>query len=713
MFSFFLSLLIEKKQKVTHTKYVLILLIFGLNLLGSFAQNTTIDSLKIILEEQTKDSNRLNILLELSKQMYPVIPSEGLFYAKQAEELSIELKKKDKEALALKYTGLANYYQGNYIQVILNWQQALEIFEDVGDKNGIANMLSNLGAVYSNQGNDGKAFELYTRALKIAEEVNDTTRLITTLNNIGLIHAAKPGSEKLSIDFYQRSLDLSILIEDYYGIGTASLNIGESLFRMKHFNKSLTYFQKSWEAYKAINSVHVSDALIGIAKIYRSFGDHKIALEYQKQSFIIAERMGVQMEMGKALKAMAETNIAIGDYKKALDFSKKALLIAEKLEANYLRFNVYNELATVNSKINNYKKAYEYLYKAMVLNDTIFSDENQKQINSIRVKYEIENMVKENEILKKDIELQEVKSNKQFVVIVFFMFGFLITSILIGMLIKGNKHKKLANIKLQDKNKLISSQQKEILDSIIYAKRIQISALSKIEELNNYVSESFVLFKPKDVVSGDFYWFSKVEDQLVVTVADCTGHGVPGAFMSMLGMSFLKLNVEKEYITQPDIILRRLRKEVVKALGQTGDSGEQKDGMDMSLCSINLETKELQWAGANNPILLVQDGKLVEIKPDKMPISIYLKMDKYTLHTKQLKKGDVIYMYSDGYPDQFGGPNDRKFMAKKLKQMLLEISDQPMSEQHNILELAIEVWMDDHGRKYNQTDDITVMGIRV
>lgn len=254
---------------------------------------------------------------------------------------------------------------------------------------------------------------------------------------------------------------------------------------------------------------------------------------------------------------------------------------------------------------------------------------------------------------------------------------------------------------------------KEVTDSIYYAKRIQTAALPDEKLLNEYFSDSFILFKPKDIVSGDFYWFAKVENQIVITVADCTGHGVPGAFMSMLGMSLLKEIVSNEYMTQPDVILKRLRKEIIKALGQTGASGEQKDGMDISLCSINTETLEMQWSGANNPCMIRKDDELIELKADKMPIAIHEKMDKYTLHELKMQKNNVIYLFSDGYHDQFGGPNNRKFMSVRFKELLSSISNKAMSEQKEILDKTIEDWKNSFETKYEQTDDITVMGFKV
>ncbi|MCX6303084.1 MAG: SpoIIE family protein phosphatase, partial [Bacteroidia bacterium] len=253
----------------------------------------------------------------------------------------------------------------------------------------------------------------------------------------------------------------------------------------------------------------------------------------------------------------------------------------------------------------------------------------------------------------------------------------------------------------------------QITDSIQYAQKIQQAVLPASDIIQQSFPEHFVLFKPRNVVSGDFYWYAKVENQIVITVADCTGHGVPGAFMSMLGMSLLKEIVLKEYMTQPDIILRRLRKEIIRSLGQSGKFGEAKDGMDISLCSINLETMEMKWSGAYNPCWIIKEGKLIKLEPDKMPIGISIKMDSFTLHEIKLQKGWIIYLASDGFTDQFGGPHNRKFMVSRFKELLLSISKKSMVEQKEILDITIEQWMGSGNIKREQTDDITVMGIKI
>lgn len=270
----------------------------------------------------------------------------------------------------------------------------------------------------------------------------------------------------------------------------------------------------------------------------------------------------------------------------------------------------------------------------------------------------------------------------------------------------------------------------EVSQSIDYAQRIQTSILSDVNILIDNISDHFVLFKPKDIVSGDFYWWENLENHTIITAADCTGHGVPGAFMSMLGVSFLREIVTKEYITHPGVILRKIRKEIIKSLKQKGEMGESKDGMDMALISICHDTNVVQFAGANNPLYIVTDSdiniqtidaevkhfnidnsnkQLIEIKPDKMPIGIYQKMDKFICHEIKVQKGDLVFMFSDGYADQFGGEKGKKFMYKPFKRILLENADKTMTEQKKILNETFEKWKG----KNEQIDDVLIIGIKI
>ena len=255
----------------------------------------------------------------------------------------------------------------------------------------------------------------------------------------------------------------------------------------------------------------------------------------------------------------------------------------------------------------------------------------------------------------------------------------------------------------------ISEQKREITDSIHYAKRIQTAALPVEKFMQQVIPEHFVLFKPKDIVSGDFYWTTEKDEKSIVVAADCTGHGVPGAFMSMLGISFLNKIVNEKGITEPDKILNRLRKNVIQALHQRGKEEDTKDGMDITICTIIKNENKLQFAGANNPLYIVLNNEMHVIKGDKMPIAFYDHMKPFTLHELNINKNDIFYIFSDGFADQFGGPKGKKFMYKPFRRLLMEIHNEPMKKQKEILNNTIENWKKD----LEQVDDIVVFGVRL
>jgi serine phosphatase RsbU (regulator of sigma subunit) len=270
--------------------------------------------------------------------------------------------------------------------------------------------------------------------------------------------------------------------------------------------------------------------------------------------------------------------------------------------------------------------------------------------------------------------------------------------------------------KISAQNVELSRQKKEITDSIHYAQRIQNAVLSSLKNIEKKIPEYFILLKPRDIVSGDFYWLSDTGRKIIIVAADCTGHGVPGAFMSMLGISFLNKIVNENKITEPNQILEKLREDVIQSLKQTGREGEQKDGMDMALCVIDFDSLTMEFAGAQNPLYLIRGNELIETKADRMPVAYYEQMSDFTSHKITLKQGDCFYMFSDGYADQFGGPRGKKFKYKALKELLIRIKEKSMAEQKELLEKTIQDWAtgpDRNGRQYDQVDDILVVGIRI
>jgi len=268
---------------------------------------------------------------------------------------------------------------------------------------------------------------------------------------------------------------------------------------------------------------------------------------------------------------------------------------------------------------------------------------------------------------------------------------------------------------LEQKNE-IEHQKEEITASIHYARRIQLALLPPQQNVSKAFSDFFLLFKPRDIVSGDFYWFTEKNNISVIAVADSTGHGVPGAFMSMLGIAFLNEIVNKELENEhinnisADKILNELKNKVIKSLRQSDENSESKDGMDITVCVVDKKHKKLQFSGANNPLIIVRNQELTEHKGDKMPAGIYFGKDKnFTNTIISLQPNDCLYMFSDGYQDQFGGEHNRKFMKKNLKNLLLNISTKEMKEQKEELENQLIKWQNN----IKQIDDIIILGIKI
>ena len=281
------------------------------------------------------------------------------------------------------------------------------------------------------------------------------------------------------------------------------------------------------------------------------------------------------------------------------------------------------------------------------------------------------------------------------------------------MLHELDRKVKERTVEVVQQKEIIEQKNKDITDSINYAKKIQEAILPDTVDIRNAFPESFVLFKPKDIVSGDFYWFNEVNDkEAVITAIDCTGHGVPGAFMSMIGNEILNQTIIEKGITKPSDILNNMHEGVRFALKQSSQNVRAKDGMDLALCKITKgDQPKLEYAGANNPLFLIKNGELIKVKPDKFPIGGEQREERreFTNNEIDVSKGDVFYIFSDGYVDQFGGPKNKKFMTARFKDLLLEVHQKEMAEQAEILEKTIEQWKGE----YDQIDDICVIGVRV
>jgi tetratricopeptide (TPR) repeat protein len=662
------------------------------------------------------------------------------------KSLNINKALSDKKAISNSYNSIGNVYSdmGNYDKALDYYLKSLKIREDLGDKKGKSHCYNNIGIVYADQNIFDKALDYYFKALKINVEMNDIQLISSNYTNIGIV-------------YYYKS--------NYIEANDIKKNI--------LLNTALDYFLKSLRiSEKSDDKNGMSNCYTNISNVYSDKGKYEKALEYYLKSLKIDEELGEKRSVALVLRDIAKIHITIADsvsttqfnkikhYNEAVSYGLKAINLAKEINTKLDEGMAAKTLMEAYKKLGNYKKSIESAEIFIDINDSLFGEEKTKALAEMGTKYESEKKQLQIDKLGKERELQLSENKKQKIIIWFVVSG-LILLVLIAVVILHSLRitRKQKNIiekqkqSVDEKNTLLCQQNEEITaqrdeiqaqrdeitdqrdeitaqrdlvtiqkeqiekihlelsQSINYATRIQTAILPDPTFLNHYISEHFVIFRPKDKVSGDFYWWALVENYLIITVADCTGHGVPGAFMSMLGTSFLREIVVKEYMTNPAIILKRLRKEIIQALKQKGDYGEQKDGMDMALIVLNTENMEVKYAGANNPLYIVRKSynKIEEIRPDKMPVAIYENMQAFTNHEISLQKGDCIYMMSDGYQDQFGGPHGKKFLSKKLKELLETDSHLSMEKQKELLEKAHDNWKADR----EQIDDITIIGLKI
>ena len=698
--------------------------------------------------------------------------SNQFFYLRKCQDLRTTLKDTVGLVDVLIAKGLFYSEHGNYKKALQYFDKSLKISKKGNYKKGIAETYNDIGYVENNNGQIEKALQTYFSGLLIQEEIKDFKGASSTLNNIAFIYYQQDNFDK-ALEYWLKSLEYRIQIKNKRLISHSLLNLGSVYYQQGNPDKALEYFKKSYEI-----QLELGDQLAGayslnnIGFIYKTQKDYINARKYWEECLSIRRSINDKKGTVYSLQNMSSLFIDINEYNTALKYAKEAVELSNELDIVSLQKQSYHRLYLANFKLKKYKEALYNFKKYTLIKDSLLNDRNTKALaeQDAKFKYNIKQIadsisysdelkIKDLNISKQKAIVQKQKQQKYALSI-----GIVLILVILGLGYRMLKSKQKANALLYKQkseieeqatilytqNEEIQAQRDEIeyqkqnleevhlnvKDSIAYAKNIQNAMLPNINDLKHRFSDSFVFFKPKDVVSGDFYWWTEVENTTVITAADCTGHGVPGAFMSMLGVSFLREIVNKEYITHTGVILRKLRKEVIKALKQktNADSLTMRDGMDMALISINNDTKILQYSGANNPLYIVKNSKIetenpsvkeftntldsnisinkkyfYEIKPNKMPIAMYDKMDRFSTHEVQLEKGDIVYLFSDGYVDQFGGPKGKKFKTRAFKNLLAKNCEKTMVEQREILFSTFESWRANN----EQVDDLVVLGIKI
>ncbi|WP_309939882.1 tetratricopeptide repeat protein [Aureibacter tunicatorum] len=583
-------------------------------------------------------------------------------------------------------------------------EKSLKINEKYNEKHIVSINLNTIGISYWTQGEYDKALEYFLKTVEMCEEDSHYIGMGSAYINIGIIYKAY-GQYHKAIKYQEKAIAAHEKIENFDGIIAARSNIGLNYVYLKEYEKALEELKIAEELLIQSNNENNTVAIYIYeyrGQAYDELGDYDKALTNYNKALELSKKLNGVKSMTSNMIHVADVYIKKKQYAKVEGILNEAIEKAEKMNFNSIVQDAYLKKSEFFEKINDKEAALNAYKSYSALKDSIFNTEKSKQIAEMQVKYEADKKEKENLIYK-------AKSERQTIISATIGLSLTLLLILTAILFKNYSAKRKTNKVLEGQKEELEKKNNKIIASINYAERIQKAALTDVEEIQN-IPEHFIFFQPKDIVSGDFYWFYEKDNKIVICAADCTGHGVPGAFMSMLGISFLNRIVSEKNILEPHLILDELHAQVENALRQ--DKTQNRDGMDISLCVMDLDKNILEFAGAKNSLICIHNDEVTRIKGDKLSVG-----GRKTKHrsnfTKQVIKIEEemhFYISSDGFQDQFGGEDGNKFMAKPFRSLLKDIHHHSFDDQKFILESKINSWMKIGNQK--QVDDILVIGFK-
>jgi tetratricopeptide (TPR) repeat protein len=694
-------------------KVFLCLIFFIIQIPFDYAQQRKIDSLKSVLKRTKQDTERVNILNALSRELIRNnLDSAANVYAKNALDISEKIDFIKGKATVYRLKGFISEDQSNYAEALKNHLQSLEMAEEINDKEQISYAYTNIGNIYLTQGNYPEALKYQLQSLKIDEKAGNKMGMGITYGNIGLIYYYQ-GNYAEALKNQQQSLEMNKASGNKNGIAMAYGNAGIAYQALKNYSAALESQLQSFRMAEEIGDKGgQANTLANIASIYSDEGNYQKALENSLLSLKTAKEIGDNRTIGFVYVNAGNMFVKQKKYAEAIEYLDSALSIAKETGIKEIAVHAYTGLTKADSANGNYVKAFTDYKMYVLYQDSLKNEENTKKLVSEQMTYEFDKKQAEEkaEQDKKDAIAKSDK-RKQEIITASIGLGLLLVLIFSGLLFSRFRVTQKQKRIIEEQKAIVEEKNKDILDSITYAKRLQDAILPPLGVIKKYLPESFVLYKPKDIVAGDFYWMEQTESALFIAAADCTGHGVPGAMVSVVCSNALNRTVKEFHITETGKILDKVRELVIETFEKS--ESEVKDGMDISLAAISRQSSadgiEIQWSGAYNPLWYMQNNELKELTADKQPIGKQENPKPFKTHVVDLQTGDMLYLFTDGYADQFGGPKGKKFKYKQLQEKLLTISSLDMDKQKAILDETIETWKSD----IEQTDDVCIIGIKV
>lgn len=691
------------------------LLLFIICLLKSSFCNTqtrSIDSLIRLSTTQLPDTQKIKLYGDISWELMSVNAIKALYYAEK--QLQLATKINNSPLIAQAESDLGNVYnrKSDYTNALYHYYKAVDLRQKLKQPVKVAGIYSNIATVLMRQNKYKDAIDINFKSLKIFEDVGDKNKQSLILGNVGNIYYELKQNDQASV-YFRKGLLLARECKNATSEANITLNIGNIKQAEKDLDSAIYY-------YKICEQLLIENNLLyGLGAIYNDLGkvsidknEYSKALQYYDKS--LANRIEFQDEYGMGLSYVniGELNIKLNDYKKAIYNLEKAVVIFTKTHSLLNLEDCFYYLALANELKGDALSSIKYYKLFSQYKDSVYTKETSGQLVEMNTKYETDKKEQQNKLLTTQNKLSEETIKQQRMFSYFIITGLLLVAGFAFFIFRGLKiQRKATNIiskqkqLVESKNHIIEEKQKEILDSINYAKRIQYALLANEDLVKSYMPNNFILFKPKDIVSGDFYWATEHNNKFYLAICDCTGHGVPGAFMSLLNIGFLSEAIKENDIETPNEIFNYVRTRLLNSISKEG----QQDGMDGILICLDKSTKQLTYAAANNEPILISNAQIKELEKDKMPVGKGERNESFKLYSIDAKVGDTIYLYTDGFADQFGGPKGKKFKYKPLNELLLSNVNEPMERQQELLNTTIEDWKGN----LEQVDDVLVIGIKI
>lgn len=723
---------------MTIWSYPLLLLIFLISFNSSLGSGSVTDSLITITSSTAPDTQKINAYLQLSALVLYSDNLKSLEYSVKAYKLSRKAQFIRGMIDAINKLGDNYYNSGEFSLAMDCFMLASQSSEDRKYKYGLAQANSGIGLVYLSQSNHPKSLEFHLKALRINEELQNVEGILVNLGNIGIVYVEEKNYPK-AIEYYRRVLHKAdslgknrLKMAQYANLGTVyaeqsgsaktDLEKGELLLHAEEFYKKAlqiagTLNDRNTKVVILLNVAAIISERYNISKNPEERNTLKeTALRDFDTMLILCRELGNKYYEAVAVGNLGAFYMHSGEYVKAESHLKTALEMSTDLQAPGIQRDHEFYFYSLYDTTRRYAEAIEHYKKYIILRDSIINEENSKRNLQQQMQYDFEKkeviVREENKRKIQDLKMKETRLT----LVIYAAAGGLFSLIIISLLIFKNL--KVSRVQ----NNIIQAKNKDILDSITYAKRIQEAILPSARVIHTLLPEHFIYYAPKDIVAGDFYWQEKFNHKLFIAAADCTGHGVPGALVSVICSNALTKALMEEKIEIPGDLLSRTREIVVEKLSKNNDA--VMDGMDISLASLRFIKSgekanafaELEWSGANLPLWIIRgdsqthpDQRLHEFKPTKQAICKTENPFPFSTVKQLLYKGDTIYIFTDGFQDQFGGEKGKKFKTSRLKELLLSIQKSSMDEQRKLIHERFISWKG----KLEQVDDVCIIGIRI